>query len=79
MYIKKSLYAKHNVGRAQDFWRPVIFTDGSKFKLFRSDKWHYVWQRKGSVVKSANIKATVKRAGRCVLDIESKMFLYTMC
>lgn len=45
----------------------LIFTDESEFNLFGFDGWRFVWQRKGTELKSANIKTTINMGADALL------------
>lgn len=64
---KRLAYAKEHVNDGHDFWKKVVFTDESKFNLFKSDGRVTVWRKRNCELDEKNITPTVKHGGGSVL------------
>ncbi|GFX14180.1 transposable element Tc1 transposase [Trichonephila clavipes] len=51
-------FAKEHISKPESFWNTVIFSDESKFNLYRSDGQYKVWRQVG---KELDPKNTIKR------------------
>lgn len=63
---KRRTYAETNRNKDFDFWKRVVFTDESKFNIFKSDGRVTVWRKKNSEMEERNLTATVKHGGGCI-------------
>ncbi|GFY70892.1 transposable element Tcb1 transposase [Trichonephila inaurata madagascariensis] len=59
-------FASPHVDKDFDFWKTVVFTDESKFNVFRSDGRGKVWRKK-TAVNPENLTPTVKHGGGSVM------------
>lgn len=57
---KRLEWAKTNINKPADFWNKVIFTDDSKFNIFRSDGKCMVWRKPNMKLQKENLCETVK-------------------
>jgi transposase len=60
-------WAKDHINWTEDQWDEVLWTDESKFKLFKSDGRQWVWVRKGTKRRQVPSKPTVKYGGGGVM------------
>lgn len=65
--LKRLQFAKTYQNAPPEFWNKVIFTDESKFNIFKSDGKCLVWRKKNSELDKKNICASVKGGGGSVL------------
>jgi transposase len=66
--IKKRLaFAKQYVFKDKTFWREVIFSDKSKFNVWRSDGVERVYRRPKTELQARNVTKTVKHGGGSVM------------
>lgn len=65
--IKRLKFAKAYKNNDFSFWNQVLFSDESKFNLFRSDGQSYVWRKPNEELKECNLRATVKHGGGSVM------------
>ena len=49
-------------------WKAVIWSDESRFKIFRSDGPTRVWRKNGERYKIENIRPSVKHGGGSLMD-----------
>ncbi len=56
-------FAKERLKQPTSFWKSVIFSDESKFNLFRSDGKRFVWRKHYTTLPSKNLLPTVKHGG----------------
>jgi transposase len=56
-------YQKHSI----IFWDKVLFSDESKFNVYRSDGRVMVWRKPGTELQKKHIQATVKHGGSSVM------------
>lgn len=49
------------------FWKTVLFTDESKFNIFRSDGQTYVWRKPNEELREENLRPTVKHGGGSIM------------
>ncbi len=64
---KRLTFAKEYVNKPSSFWQNVIFSNESKYNLFRSDRCGYVWRKKIAKLRTKNLLPTVKFGGGKVL------------
>lgn len=64
---KRLEFAKKYINKDFDFWKDVVFTDESKFNIFKSDGKVNVWRRAGEEYNIQNLQATVKHGGGSVM------------
>lgn len=64
---KRLLFAKNYIKKDKSFWKNVIFTDESKFNLYRSDGRTYVWRKVNTALDEKNIMPTVKHGIKSVM------------
>lgn len=65
---KKRLgFAHCYVGKSNEFWENVLFSDESKFNIFGSDGRKYVWRKAGQALNPKNVIPTVKHGGGHVM------------
>ncbi len=60
IHVKCLTFAKEYVNQLFSFWHIVIFSNKSKYNLFRSDGCGYVWRKKNCELKTKNLLPTVK-------------------
>lgn len=63
---KRLAFAKEHANDGMDTWKRVIFTDESKFNIFRSDGRVFVWRTKNTELERKNLLPTVKHGGGSV-------------
>ncbi|GFX31428.1 transposable element Tcb2 transposase [Trichonephila clavipes] len=64
---KRLSFAKEHISKPESFWNTVIFSDESKFNLYRSDGQYKVWRQVGKELDPKNTIKTVKYGGESVL------------
>lgn len=64
---KRLEFAKMNKIMDLSFWSKVLYSDESKFNIFRSDGRHYVWRKPCTEMKQSHVKATIKHGGGSVM------------
>ncbi|GFW06437.1 hypothetical protein TNCV_2187711 [Trichonephila clavipes] len=57
---KRLSYSKEHISKPVSFWNTVIFSDESKFNLYRSDGQYKVWRQVGKELDPKNTIKTVK-------------------
>jgi hypothetical protein len=60
---KRLEFARAYVNTPIDFWKTVLFTDGSKFNIFGTDGNQYVWRKPKKELDPENVIPTVKHGG----------------
>jgi DDE superfamily endonuclease/Homeodomain-like domain len=60
---KRRLWAKEHKGWTVEEWKRVVFSDESKFMLFKSDGRQWCWIRPGQALDPRFTKKTVKHGG----------------
>lgn len=65
--VKRRAFAKLHRNKDNSFWNSVLFTDESKFNIFRSDGQSYVWRKANEELRECNLRATVKHGGGSVM------------
>lgn len=58
--LKRVRFAKDHRNKDLSFWNKVIFTDESKYNIFRSDGRSFVWRRPNEELSEKNLRPTVK-------------------
>jgi hypothetical protein len=58
-------FAESHVLEGLELWKTVLFSDESKYNVFRSGGCNYVWQipKKGLWGKKKNVCSTIKHSG----------------
>lgn len=64
---KRIEFAREHQNKDLDFWRTVIFSDESKFNIFRCDGRISVWRKPNTELERRNMLPTVKHGGGGVL------------
>ena len=64
---KRLQFAKLYKNKDFSFWRTVLYTDESKFNIFRSDGQTYVWRKPNEEYKENNLRPTVKHGGGSIM------------
>lgn len=64
---KRLNFAKEYQNHPTSFWNKVLFSDESKFNVYRSDGRVLVWRRPGTELQKKNIQTTVKHGGSSVM------------
>lgn len=64
---KRLAFAELHKSKPFDFWKTVIFSDESKYKIFGSDGRRMVWRKPNEALNIKNIKPTVKHGGGSVM------------
>lgn len=64
---KRLEYAKEYKNKSTAFWDQVLFSDESKFNIFRSDGRVSVWRKKNTAYEKKNLAPTVKHGGGGVM------------
>lgn len=64
---KRKAFAELYRNKDISFWNSVLFTDESKFNIFRSDGQAYVWRKANEELQECNLRATVKHGGGSVM------------
>lgn len=57
---KRVNFAREYRNKDFSFWRKVIFTDESKYNIFRSDGLSYIWRKPNTELLKQNLRPTVK-------------------
>lgn len=66
--MKKILqFANEYVFKDNLFWRPVLFSDESKFNIFKPDCRILTWRKPDTELNLKNLQSTVKHGGGGVL------------
>ncbi|GFU13580.1 uhu transposon [Trichonephila clavipes] len=52
---KRLDFAKSHVNLSDEFWNTVIFSDKSKFNIFRSDGRQYVWRKPNTELEKQHL------------------------
>ncbi|GFW44052.1 transposable element Tcb1 transposase [Trichonephila clavipes] len=60
-------FAKTHKMKTDNFWKKVIFSDESKFNIFRSDGHRIVWRKPNTALDPKNLHPTVKHGGVSVM------------
>ncbi|GFX40440.1 transposable element Tcb1 transposase [Trichonephila clavipes] len=60
-------FAKTHKMKTDNFWKKVIFSDESKFNIFRSDGRRTVWIKPNTALDPKNLHPTVKHGGVSVM------------
>lgn len=64
---KRLEFAKNYKGKTLDFWKNVIFSDESKFEIFKPKHVLTIWRKKNAAMEPQNILKTVKHGGGNVM------------
>lgn len=64
---KRMKFALDHADKPQTFWNKVIWSDESKFELFKSKGKVIVWRKNGTALKPKNLTPTVKHGGGSVM------------
>ena len=64
---KRKAWAAEHVGWTVEDWKQVIFSDESKFMLFKSDGHQYCWMKPGQALDPRFTKKTIKHGGGNVM------------
>lgn len=64
---KRFNFAKDYQNHPTYFWDKVLFSDESKFNVYRSDGRISVWRKPGTELQKKNIQTTVKHGGSLVM------------
>lgn len=64
---KRLSFAKEHLSKGIDFWEKVIFSDESKFCIYKSDGRVLTWRKQGDALAEKHIQATVKHGGAGVM------------
>lgn len=64
---KRVMFANTYKNEDFAFWSKVIFTDESKFNVFRSDGRSYVWRKPNEELRERNLRPTVKHGSGSVM------------
>lgn len=64
---KRIEFAKNFGNKPKEFWNNVLFSDESKFNLFRSDGRILVWRKPNTELEEKNLVSTVKHGGGGVM------------
>ncbi|GFT60376.1 transposable element Tcb1 transposase [Trichonephila clavipes] len=59
--------AKTHKMKTDNFWKKFIFSDESKFNIFRSDGRRTVWRKPNTALDPKNLHPTVKHGGVSVM------------
>ncbi|GFU57374.1 transposable element Tc1 transposase [Trichonephila clavipes] len=65
--LKRLEFAKEYINKPIDFWKNIIFSDESKFNIFKSDGRKLVWRKPCTAVHIKNVLPTVKQGGSSVM------------
>ncbi|GFV57606.1 transposable element Tc1 transposase [Trichonephila clavipes] len=65
--LKRLEFAKEYINKPIDFWKNVIFSDESKFNIFKSDGRKLVWRKPCTAFHTKNVLPTVKHGGGSVM------------
>ena len=65
--MKRHSFAKEHINKGIDFWNKVIFSDESKFSIYKSDRRVLTWKKKGEALQEKHIQSTVKHGGAGVM------------
>lgn len=65
--MKRLQFAKEYVGKNNEFWEKVMFTDESKFNIFQSVGRILVWRHPNTQLDEKNLVTTVKHGGGGVI------------
>ncbi|GFY23373.1 transposable element Tc1 transposase [Trichonephila clavipes] len=60
-------FAKTHKMKTDNFWKKVIFSDESKFKIFGSDGHRTVWRKPNTALDPKNLHPTVKHGSGSVM------------
>ena len=60
---KRVEFAKEFVTKDTDFWEKIMFSDESKFNIFKSDGRILVWRKPNTEMDELNLQATMKHGG----------------
>lgn len=63
---KRLEFAKKYINEKNHFWQTVIYSDESKYNIFKSDGHHMVWRKPNMEYKKENLCPTVKHGGGSV-------------
>jgi transposase len=64
---KRKAWAAAHAGWTVEDWKQVIFSDESKFMLFKSDGCQYCWMKPGQALDPCFTKKTIKHGGGNVM------------
>ena len=64
---KRLKFAKENLNEPYLFWKSIIWSDESKFKLFGSDGKQIVWRKPHEALNNLCLKPTLKYGGGCIM------------
>ncbi|GFX95448.1 transposable element Tc1 transposase [Trichonephila clavipes] len=64
--LKRLEFTKEYINKPIDFWKNVIFSDESKFNIFKSDGRKLVWRKPCTAFHTKNVLPTVKHGGGSV-------------
>lgn len=64
---KRLEFANRYVNKETDFWDHVIFSDESKFNIFRNDGRELVWRKPNTALQKQNLLPTIKHGGGGVM------------
>lgn len=60
-------FANEYLGKDDDFWKSVLWSDETKIKLFGHNHQLYVWRKKGEAFNPQNAIPTVKHGGGSIM------------
>lgn len=64
---RRLAFAKAHSQWTVDQWKPVIWSDESKFNVFGSDGRQYCWRKPGESIRDGHVQTTVKHGGGSVM------------
>ncbi|GFV77534.1 transposable element Tcb2 transposase [Trichonephila clavipes] len=65
--LKRFEFAKEYINKPIDSWKNAIFSDESKFNIFKSDGRKLVWRKPCTAFHTKNVLPTVKHGGGSVM------------
>ena len=65
--MKRLSFAKEHINKGIDFWDKVIFSDESKFSIYKSDGRVLTWRKKGEALQEKHNQSAVKHDGAGVM------------
>lgn len=60
-------YALKNQHKTVDFWNEILFTDESKYSIYKCDRRGKVWRKANEELKPKNMTSTVKHGSGSVM------------
>lgn len=66
-YVKRVRWARSYLERPTVFWNRILWSDESRFKLYRSDGMVRVWRKPSETYKKECLQPTVKHGGGSVM------------